>query len=79
MNELVRTYNHLYPLDCQPLPNFWIGPDTTAEITGDAVARGYKAVKFGTAGSYMIRGGHQHAMSYVSRSVALFGRHAPVG
>lgn len=70
MNGRVRAYTYLYPLDRHPLPGFWIDPEMAAESAADAVARGYTAVKFDPAGPYTIRGGHQPAMSDVSRSVA---------
>ncbi|ETX28064.1 mandelate racemase/muconate lactonizing enzyme family protein [Roseivivax isoporae] len=70
MNERVRAYTYLYPLEHHPLPGFWVDPDMAAESAADAVARGYTAVKVDPAGPYTVRGGHQPAMSDISRSVA---------
>ncbi|OIQ31788.1 MAG: isomerase [Alphaproteobacteria bacterium MedPE-SWcel] len=70
MNDRIRAYTYLYPLDSHPLPDFWASPDMAAEAAADAVARGYTAVKFDPAGPYTIRGGHMPAMSDISMSVA---------
>ncbi|WP_370159617.1 mandelate racemase/muconate lactonizing enzyme family protein [Limimaricola soesokkakensis] len=70
MNERVRAYTYLYPSEHHPLPGFWIDPHMAAEAAAEAVARGYTAVKFDPAGPYTIWGGHQPAMSDISRSVA---------
>lgn len=69
MNERIRTYTYLYPLDHHPLPEFWGDADMAAEAAADCVARGYTAVKFDPAGPYTMRGGHQPAMSDIARSV----------
>jgi len=69
MNERVRCYSYLYPLPHHPMPEFWVSPDMAAEAAADLVARGYTAVKFDPAGPYTLRGGHQPAMSDISRSV----------
>ncbi|MGR3466661.1 MAG: mandelate racemase/muconate lactonizing enzyme family protein [Shimia sp.] len=69
MNDRVRAYSYLYPLPHHPLPEFWIDPDMAAEAAVALCDRGYTAVKFDPAGPYTIRGGHQPAMSDISRSV----------
>ncbi|EBA07406.1 mandelate racemase/muconate lactonizing enzyme family protein [Sagittula stellata] len=70
MNERIRAYTYLYPLAKHNLSDFWTAPDQAAEAAADCVARGYTAVKFDPAGPYTMRGGHQPAMSDISRSVA---------
>ncbi len=70
MNERIRAYTYLYPLEQHPLPDFWVSPEMAAESALDAVERGYTAVKFDPAGPYTIRGGHMPAMSDLSLSVA---------
>lgn len=69
MNDRVRAYSYLYPLDQHPLPEFWGNADMAGESAADLVARGYTAVKFDPAGPYTMRGGHMPAMSDISTSV----------
>lgn len=70
VNPRIRAYTYLYPLEHHNLTDFWNDPDQAAESALDLVARGYTAVKFDPAGPYTIHGGHQPAMSDISRSVA---------
>ncbi|MBK8440032.1 MAG: mandelate racemase/muconate lactonizing enzyme family protein [Rhodobacter sp.] len=70
MNDRVRSYTYLYPDPGQDAAEFWVNPDWQAEAAAKAVAQGFTAVKFDPAGPYTIRGGHQPAMSDISRSVA---------
>ncbi|SNR64979.1 mandelate racemase/muconate lactonizing enzyme family protein [Puniceibacterium sediminis] len=70
VNPRIRAYTYLYPLPHHNLTDFWNDPDQAAESALDLVARGYTAVKFDPAGPYTIHGGHQPAMSDISRSVA---------
>ncbi|WP_146586269.1 mandelate racemase/muconate lactonizing enzyme family protein [Puniceibacterium confluentis] len=70
MNPRIRAYSYLYPLAHHDLTGFWNDPDQAAESALDLVARGYTAVKFDPAGPYTIHGGHQPALSDISRSVA---------
>jgi galactonate dehydratase len=71
VQERLRCYTYLYPSrPGHALPRFWVEPDQAAEAAVDAVAQGYTAVKFDPAGPYTIRGGHQPALSDLSRSVA---------
>ncbi|ETX16023.1 isomerase [Roseivivax halodurans JCM 10272] len=70
MNERVRAYTYLYPLERHPLPEFWVDAGMAADSAAEAVSRGYTAVKVDPAGPYTLRGGHQPAMSDISRSVA---------
>jgi len=70
MNEKIRTYTYLYPLEHHDMDSFFIDPDAAAESAIDCVERGYTAVKFDPAGPYTLRGGHMPAMSDISMSVA---------
>ncbi len=69
MNERLRAYTYLYPLDHHNLSDFWTSPDMAAESALAAVEQGYTAVKFDPAGPYTMRGGHMPAMSDISMSV----------
>ena len=70
MNARVRSYTYLYPQPGVDAAEFWVNPDWQAEEAARCVAQGFTAVKFDPAGPYTIRGGHQPAMSDISRSVA---------
>lgn len=70
MNERIRSYTYLYPLDQHAQRDFWTSPDMAAEAAAQAVAEGFTAVKFDPAGPYTIRGGHMPSMSDIARSVA---------
>ena len=69
MNERIRTYTYLYPEPHQDAAEFWVNPDWQAAEAARCVALGFTAVKFDPAGPYTIRGGHEPAMSDISRSV----------
>ncbi len=70
MNERIRSYTYLYPKPGQDHAEFWVNPDWQAQAAAEAVGLGFTAVKFDPAGPYTIRGGHQPAMSDITRSVA---------
>ena len=70
MNDRIRAYSYLYPLPDHALPGFWVSPEMAAESALALVEQGYTAVKFDPAGPYTIRGGHQPALSDISRSIA---------
>ena len=70
MNEKVRSYTYLYPEPGEIPADFWVNPDMAAEAAARCVKQGFTAVKFDPAGPYTIRGGHEPAMSDISRSVA---------
>lgn len=70
MNERVRSYTYLYPLPDHSAHDFWTSPELAAESAAAMVDLGFTAIKFDPAGPYTIRGGHQPAMSDISRSVA---------
>jgi L-alanine-DL-glutamate epimerase-like enolase superfamily enzyme len=69
MNERVRSYTYLYPEPGEDAAEFWVNADMTAQAAARAVKQGFTAVKFDPAGPYTIRGGHEPAMSDISRSV----------
>jgi len=70
MNERIRAYTYLYPLPDQDINDFWQSPEMTARAAAAYADQGYTAVKFDPAGPYTIRGGHQPAMTDISKSVA---------
>ncbi|MBI1171779.1 mandelate racemase/muconate lactonizing enzyme family protein [bacterium] len=70
MNQQVRSYTYLSPEPGEDAAEFWVNPDMTAEAAARAVKDGFTAVKFDPAGPYTIRGGHEPAMSDITRSVA---------
>ncbi|WP_299418501.1 mandelate racemase/muconate lactonizing enzyme family protein [uncultured Shimia sp.] len=70
MNERLRTYTYLYPLDHHDISEFWTSPEMAAESAQAMVDKGYTAVKFDPAGPYTMRGGHMPAMSDIDMSVA---------
>ncbi len=69
MNARVRSYTYLYPDEGDDTAEFWVNADMNARAAAKAVAQGFTAIKFDPAGPYTIRGGHQPAMSDISRSV----------
>lgn len=69
MNARVRSYTYLYPDAGDDAAEFWVNADMTARAAAKCVAQGFTAVKFDPAGPYTIRGGHQPALSDISRSV----------
>ena len=70
VNEKIRSYTYLYPEPGKETAGFWIDPDAAAEAALRFVNMGFTAVKFDPAGPYTIRGGHEPAMSDITRSVA---------
>jgi galactonate dehydratase len=70
MNERIRSYSYLFPRPGQDMAEFWTSPELAAECAAEMVGQGFTALKFDPAGPYTIRGGHQPAMSDISRSVA---------
>ena len=69
MNARVRSYTYLYPDEGDDAAEFWVNADMNARAAAKAVAQGFTAIKFDPAGPYTIRGGHQPALSDISRSV----------
>ena len=70
MNESIRAYSYLYPLENHDLKSFWTSPEDAAESAYDLVSRGYTALKFDPAGPYTMRGGHQPALSDIELCVS---------
>lgn len=70
MNERLRAYTYLYPLEHHNISEFWTSPEMAAESARAMVEKGYTAVKFDPAGPYTMRGGHMPAMRDISLSVA---------
>ncbi len=69
MNQKIRSYTYLYPQPGEDAAEFWVNADMTAQAAARYVEMGFTAVKFDPAGPYTIRGGHEPAMSDISRSV----------
>ena len=70
MNARIRSYTYIYPSPSEESANFWVDVEATARAAKRYVDMGFTALKFDPAGPYTIRGGHEPAMSYISRSVA---------
>lgn len=71
MNERIRSYTYLYPLDHHDPVAFWTSPDMQAETAAEMVKLGFTAVKFDPAGPYTARGGHMPAMMDIDLSVRM--------
>ena len=69
INQRIRSYTYLYPQPGEDASEFWVNADMTAEAAARYVDMGFTAVKFDPAGPYTIRGGHEPAMSDITRSV----------
>ncbi len=70
MNERIRSYTYLYPMEHHDITAFWSSPEMAAESAKAAVDQGFTAVKFDPAGPYTMRGGHMPAMGDIAQSVA---------
>lgn len=71
MNECIRSYTYLYPLEHHNTAEFWTSPDMQAESATEMVKLGFTAVKFDPAGPYTARGGHMPAMTDIDLSVRM--------
>ena len=69
INNRVRAYSYLYPLEHHDLNDFWVSPYMAAESALNLIEKGYTAVKFDPAGPYTMRGGHMPAMTDIGLSV----------
>ena len=69
MNDRIRSYTYLYPEPGNESAAFWNDADAAAEAALRFVNLGFTAVKFDPAGPYTIRGGHEPALSDITRSV----------
>jgi L-alanine-DL-glutamate epimerase-like enolase superfamily enzyme len=74
MNDRIRSYSYLYPLEHHDIKAFWNHPEMAAESAQKMVEQGFTALKFDPAGPYTLRGGHQPALSDIARSVAFCRR-----
>lgn len=70
MNDRIRAYTYLYPLQHHDIDSFWTSPEMAAESAAEMVRKGYTAIKFDPAGPYTLRGGHMPAMNDISMSAA---------
>lgn len=70
MNERIRSYTYLYPMEHHDQTGFWSDPDAAAEAAVEMVRLGFTAVKFDPAGPYTLRGGHMPSMADIAQSVA---------
>lgn len=71
LNERLRAYTYLYPLDGMDAAAFWSSPEMQAESAIAAVDQGFTAIKFDPAGPYTIHGGHQPALFDIDLSVRM--------
>ena len=71
MNEQVRSYSYLYPLEHHKTPDFWSSVDMHIEAAEIMAKQGFTAIKFDPAGPYTMRGGHQPALSDIDLSVRM--------
>ena len=71
MNERVRSYSYLYPLEHHKTPDFWSSVDMHIEAAEIMAKQGFTAIKFDPAGPYTMRGGHQPALSDIDLSVRM--------
>ena len=66
MQNKIRSYTYLYPLEHHNREKFWTSPDMAVESAKKMLELGFTALKFDPAGPYTIRGGHQPSMLDIS-------------
>ena len=66
MQNKIRSYTYLYPLEHHNKEKFWSSPDMAVESAKKMLDLGFTALKFDPAGPYTIRGGHQPSMLDIS-------------
>ncbi|MEO0343759.1 MAG: mandelate racemase/muconate lactonizing enzyme family protein [Pseudomonadota bacterium] len=71
MNDRVRSYTYLYPMEHHTQPEFWSSPEMHAETAKARVAEGFTALKFDPAGPYTMRGGHMPSLMDIEMSVSM--------
>jgi len=71
MNDRIRSYTYLYPMDHHDASKFWISPEMQAESALEMVNLGFTAIKFDPAGPYTARGGHMPALTDIELSVKM--------
>ena len=70
INERIRSYSYLYPMEHHDQAMFWTSPEMAAERAQNLLDLGFTAMKFDPAGPYTIRGGHMPAKSDIDLSVS---------
>ena len=71
MNDRIRSYTYLYPMEHHDNSAFWTSPEMQAESAAEMVKIGFTAIKFDPAGPYTSRGGHMPAMTDIDLSVRM--------
>ena len=71
MNDRIRSYTYLYPMEHHDTSAFWTSPEMQAESAVEMVRIGFTAIKFDPAGPYTSRGGHMPAMTDIDLSVRM--------
>ena len=71
MNDRIRSYTYLYPMEHHDASKFWISPEMQAESALEMVNLGFTAIKFDPAGPYTARGGHMPALTDIELSVKM--------
>ena len=71
MNNRIRSYTYLYPMEHHDNSAFWTSPEMQAESAAEMVKIGFTAIKFDPAGPYTSRGGHMPAMTDIDLSVRM--------
>jgi L-alanine-DL-glutamate epimerase-like enolase superfamily enzyme len=69
MQNKIRSYTYLYPLEHHNKEKFWSNPDMAVESAMRMLNLGFTALKFDPAGPYTIRGGHQPSMVDINLSI----------
>lgn len=71
MNDQIRSYTYLYPMEHHDALEFWISPEMQAESALEMVRLGFTAIKFDPAGPYTARGGHMPALADIELSIKM--------
>ncbi|RED12292.1 mandelate racemase/muconate lactonizing enzyme family protein [Pontivivens insulae] len=70
VQERVRAYTYLYPMEGEDPAGFYNSPQRSAQAASEWIERGFTALKFDPAGPYTIMGGHQPSQYDLDRSEA---------
>ena len=71
MNDRIRSYTYLYPMDHHDISKFWTSPEMQAESAIEMINLGFTAIKFDPAGPYTARGGHMPALTDIELSIKM--------
>ena len=71
MNDRIRSYTYLYPMEHHDISKFWTSPEMQAESAMEMINLGFTAIKFDPAGPYTARGGHMPALTDIELSVKM--------